>query len=480
MSAPLNSIPHETEEALTIPDKMMVFRSTQASSPTEVAKKVVLKSTKARFKLRKSTPAPPSKGNGWKRLVPLPFPEDKQLRKGIDFGGENSAIMEGSQCIRAISPTNPTHGLEDASNKMNHETRIICYDPQNDDGNLAKSGEVAGDGVAADRDEVSSLHQPRSKSDDPTNAKGIVVGEIVNFPKMNLETNLLLEGCLEPCHLGESHDALAVGDQLQPKKDNILLLAQLDSADMLDTMAAQPLLAGGQPKEDQNAAVPASKPSPTTGPPLLTIETTKLSSKETVTSMNAQYLCASGGPEDGQLSPEPRRTQMLVQAPATLNPMAACVPPYDDFPPLMTGTILKIRDTFEAGTLHHGSGSVWSRTASDGRASRGSGAPVLEMALMPPLGGQIADGSATSILAGQPEAGPSYVNKPNSPSQHQETHPEASAGPSNQTGSGGAENPGGQPNKPRSMAEMLRERPDPNGPQVFVPEKINNIGYTTT
>ena len=137
--------PLVTEEAIPISDRMMVFRYTQGSSPERLATNAMLKSTKARLKLRKCTPTPTTEDNGRKRLSLSPFPEDKQLRKKIDFGEENRLSMDEPRCKGAIYPVNRSHGsvvsskplrieADENPNKKEQEMAMVCFSPPNPNG----------------------------------------------------------------------------------------------------------------------------------------------------------------------------------------------------------------------------------------------------------------------------------------------------------------------------------------------------------
>ena len=260
MSAPTSSIQPDQMVALSISDRQMVFRSTDAPPLRKSNKKEALN----RLKLRRDTPAPPTKGNGRKRYVLSPFPEDNPLRKRIDFGEEEGLPSAPPKYKGTIFPTKPHDGMGEnlqivaAENdliKKDKEMGLYCAAYNNVVEIAPDSGQAAGAGDEKVVDEVEDKlpSQLRPMGDTPAGAKGILVGELVNLPKMVMETKPLLESALVPCQLDKSHRELVVECYVQPKKDNILLLANPNSADMLDTTVAQPLLAGGKPEEAQMA-----------------------------------------------------------------------------------------------------------------------------------------------------------------------------------------------------------------------------------
>ncbi|KAG6392943.1 hypothetical protein SASPL_147172 [Salvia splendens] len=90
----------------------MTFRSCEDETPTALTKAMKLKLAKSRCKARKSTPAPSTKGDGRKRFVPSPLPEDKQLYKKLLFDNDTSSDTDPPRCRMAIFPSNPTSDEE--------------------------------------------------------------------------------------------------------------------------------------------------------------------------------------------------------------------------------------------------------------------------------------------------------------------------------------------------------------------------------
>ena len=407
----------DTEEASYISDQKMVFRSNQAPILTGMPKKMA---AKARLKARKNTPAPPTKGNGRKRLDLSPLPEDKQLRKRIDFGAADNLVMEAPKCKGSIFP------------------------PPSIDGEAPpESGKVAGDEVSAAPVDDYNRFKLQSKMDVPSNANEVVVGELVNLPKKELKTNLLLERGLEANQIEGSHGDIAVTTPIQPKYDTILQLASLTSAESLDTFVAQPLLAGSPPEVGHLAVV-----------------------------LHGNH-------------PPPAETAMPPHS-------ASYVLPLDEFPPLGKGRTLKIRDSFETSAVKHGKGSAWPRLTGGTQEPRDTTPPVYNLEDTPAFGAGASAVSADPNIAGDHNPEPRTTNesrtkvdplgKPTSmlidgmPSVARDGINKASNNPN---GTGGTAENMGHAGKPRSMADVLRESPNPNGPQVFVPEKIQNIGFAS-
>ena len=109
--------------------------------------------------------------------------------------------------------------FEDDKEPNKKEMALICYTPPSEEKTSPESGPAAGGKKAAGHEDVTTMYQPWSKLNESTNANGVLIGERVNFAKMNLET--LLESELEPNQLEVSHATLAVSDHLKPKS-NIL------------------------------------------------------------------------------------------------------------------------------------------------------------------------------------------------------------------------------------------------------------------
>ncbi|KAG6436862.1 hypothetical protein SASPL_101766 [Salvia splendens] len=121
--------PPDPDTASLIPDQLMVFHSNDASNPKLSAKDLKMKSKKSRVSARKSTPASPTKGHGRKRFVPSPLPEDKQLRKKLTFGSDDSPVIEAADmssnhdnpsCKSLSFPSCPNDGLEAKGPESHH------------------------------------------------------------------------------------------------------------------------------------------------------------------------------------------------------------------------------------------------------------------------------------------------------------------------------------------------------------------------
>ena len=355
--------------------------------------------------------------------------------------------MEAPTCKGPIFPAGTAYGAKESKSHEEHDVRaemeLTCTPPANASEVSPDSGKVAGAVVNAGLDEDNRVFKSWSKLDASSNENEVVVGEMVNLPKKDLKTNLLSERGLEACHNEESHGVLAVANSMQPKIDTILQLASLTSPDLLDTAAAQPLLAGGPPERDHLAVVLRENPPPPTPIPMPT-------------------------------------------------PLATFIPSLEEFPPLGKGRTLKIRDSFEMGAVQRGKDSVWPRRLEGAQEPMDSTAMPNPLVKTPLIGEGVSPGPVVFNLdggvnglpritgiptnKGDPNGQPTNMVNDGIPSV---SKARTNMSANNSNGAGGAAEVEGDAGKPRTMADVIQERPDPNGPQVFVPEKIQNIGYAS-
>lgn len=103
-------------------ESQMVFKSESSSCPQKrISKAATVKIATARLKARKSTPAPPTKGGGRKRFILSPTPEDKQLRKRIEFATEEDVDDANPACKLFISFNKEKTGEALAANESNQQ-----------------------------------------------------------------------------------------------------------------------------------------------------------------------------------------------------------------------------------------------------------------------------------------------------------------------------------------------------------------------
>ncbi|XP_047950450.1 uncharacterized protein LOC125196117 [Salvia hispanica] len=169
------------------------------------------------------------------------------------------------------------------------------------------------------------------------------------------------------------------------------------------------------------------------------LQIANLDSGEMLDFTAAKPLLTSIQPEAGHSNEE--TLHMPTPAAATLlpPPSAAFVPPFDEFPPLERGITLKLRDAFEKAMPNPRPAVAGPRKKTEGPAYR------------------------NSLIAGSPstagERPSTNLIDPRQPKGHEEAS--------------------GNSSKPKTMADLLRGKSDLTGPQVFEPEKIQNIGKAT-
>lgn len=217
-----------------------------------------------------------------------------------------------------------------------------------------------------------------------------------------------------------------------------------------------------------------------------TLQLASLDSAETLDSYTAQPLLTVARSEETQLVSEPYGT---LPEPVMPTPLATFDPSYEMFPPLEKGRTLKLRDTFEKGMPSHRNGGAWPRMPTGEPIPRDTSAPgCMDVTRACTNSGQASptqiEGNTEGLVHGSKPATNGDGNRVKQSDPNVEDVTRKGVGPS--PNAAGANQPnnteanGGSTYKPKTMADVLRASQAPNGPHVFVLEKLNNIGYATT
>ncbi|XP_042034801.1 uncharacterized protein LOC121781156 [Salvia splendens] len=427
----------------TLSDQAMTFCSVGPSSPKQASKKAAMKLAKAKLKSRKSTPAPPTKENDRKRFIPSPLPEDKQLRKKIDFGEEEGTPLESPKFKGAIFPATSNKEIEgiirpktceqrDFNDELDLDKPIkVCEAPPNNSRfSDQDSDRRAGEGPAADEVTVIQPSHGNTLILVAAKTKEVLEEERVKLLEMNMGTKEVLESGLVSYHNGDSRDALDLGGHVQSNPTNLLLVASLDLADTLDAMETQPLIDAGKVDIGRPAA-------------------------------------------------EPNWILRIRNDPSPITPSSAFKNYHEEFPPLEKGRTLKLRDSFESGRPRGSQPPPSSQSSQDVLQNAGAMAHSQESPTNPAITPNVVE-QEEIITTTTMEGTMACQFKVNPSTAMNATHNRAEKGVRPDPGvpkqAGGAAVGTENTIAWRSMADMIKEVPDPNGPQVFAPDKLQTIG----